>query len=48
MEQGNPIIKVIVNDLIKSVKKTEVRSDKKASAAQRSMELPEFAEVIKR
>ena len=45
---GNPTKLVIVNDLIKRIKKEEVRREGKASAARRPMELTEFAEVIKR
>ena len=45
---GNPTKSVIVNELIKRIKKAEVRREGKASAARRPMELTEFAEVIKR
>ena len=39
---------MIVNESIKRVKKAEVRREGKTSAAQRTMELSEFYEVIKR
>ena len=38
---------VIVNELIKQVKKTEVRNEGKTSAAWRPMELMGFVEVMK-
>ena len=45
---GNPTKSIKVNDLIKRVKKHEVRKEGKASSARRAMELSEFQELVKR
>ena len=45
---GNPTRSILVNDLIKKIKKMEVRKEGVTSKARRSMELGEFCELIKR
>ena len=45
---GNPTKSVKVNELIKRVKKAEVRREGKASAARRAMELSEFHKLMTR
>jgi len=45
---GNPTHSILVNDLIKKIKKMEVRKEGVTSKARRSMELGEFCELIKR
>lgn len=47
-ETGNPTKSVLVNELIKVVKKKEVRKEGKASSARRPMEQSEFREMIRR
>ena len=44
----NPVRTVIINKLIKRVKKHKVRREGKASSARRAMEICEFLEVVKR
>ena len=44
----NPTKSIVVNELIKRVKKHEVKREGKASSARRAMELPEFLEIVKR
>ena len=43
---GNPTRSVQVNELIKWVKKLEVRKQGKASSARRAIEAPEFEQTI--
>ena len=45
---GNPTKSVQVNDLIKAIKKKEVRKQGKASQARRPMKMEEFVALIKR
>ena len=45
--QGNPTKSVLVNDLIKDVKKMEVRKEGKPSCARRAMIVGEYVEFIK-
>ena len=45
---GNPTRSVEINELIKTVKKKEVRKEGKASSARRPMEQSEFRELIRR
>ena len=45
---GNPTRSVLVNNLIKEVKKKEVRKQGKASNARRPMKMDEYIELVKR
>jgi len=47
-QEGNPTRSTMVNELIKKVKKQEVRKQGKDSQARRAMQLPEFRELITR
>ena len=46
--EGNPTKSVEVNNLIKRVKKNEVRKEGKPSSARRAMKMEEFLALIKR
>ena len=47
-QQGNPTRSSVLNDMIKVVKKKEVRKLGKASSARRALALPEFRQLIEK